>query len=498
VGLYFGRALEIGSWRTPGPGAFPLFLSAAALLYGAVVALRAVWRPADATVSAPRSPSRLALAALGVALIMAAVAFVRPASPYFSALGPAAAVAWYALVLATGALAAALFAGATTALGAVLVGLLLGMSSLDPLVPTVERYASLELGIGLTFAHGLALALVVHHIGLNGLLIALAVALATKLEKAARETLTSGGTSAFLDQPLSLVLLAAVLVTTVAVIWLRPGEAAAAPNGAGPPPLPAHETIWGGALAVLGGAVGLYFAPAGSDGVAERGTIGPGGAPAALAGALVVLGAVQLALAVWRRSPSERGEPPPLARAPATIGAIVLLAILGLLFIGVPIYVLIAGALPPGLTDFLLRYGPVEVAALIILLMMLCVAAAWLLPRGSLVRSLGAVVIGLLLGTIGLDSITGTIRYASVTEWEAAHGLAIGFVAYRIGFNPLLIAIGFVYSAMLEERLRQALLVASGDPLVFVEYPLSRGLLLAAAAVLVVAALLRWWQRRLA
>ena len=51
------------------------------------------------------------------------------------------------------------------------------------------------------------------------------------------------------------------------------------------------------------------------------------------------------------------------------------------------------------------------------------------------------------------------------------------------------LALGFVLGRLLEEKLRQALIVSDGSPLTFVTSPLSLGLLLVAAAALALAVL---------
>ena len=504
--LYLGRDLDIGTFRAPGPGAFPLALSIAVLLFGAAELLRAVaWprRSNDTAGQAPLWRSPIFLAAVALAVIAAAPAFFGPYYPHFARYGVAAVLAWYALALILCAVAASLVPGGslTRALGAVLIGLLLGTSGLDPLITTVERYASVELGLWLIFVHGLILAVVAYHIGLNALLIAAAAALSPKIEKALRESLAGadGSLAAFLDEPVSLALLAAAFAALAAGVWLRLAQSTAAPaagasRAEAAPPLLARPAFWAGAVALLGGIAAFYF----GTGIGLRisselsGAFGPGAAPMALSAALVLVGVVQIAAAIGR-DPAPEGPPRPLSRSPATIGAIVLMTLLVVLLFVLPVAIV---ALGQPAVDFFLRFGPVEFAALTIFILTLCVAAAWLLPRGSFVRALGAVLIGLLLGTLGLDAITGVVRYVMQPDFELAHGLAIGYLAYRMGFNPLLIAIGFLHSEKLENALRQTFLISQGDPAVFADRSYSLALLLAAIAVLAVAAWLRWLQRR--
>jgi TctA family transporter len=67
----------------------------------------------------------------------------------------------------------------------------------------------------------------------------------------------------------------------------------------------------------------------------------------------------------------------------------------------------------------------------------------------------------------------------------AAFGL-IGHVLFRLGCEPAPLLLGFILGPMMEENLRQALLLAHGDWSTFVTRPLSAGLL-ATAALLILA-----------
>lgn len=291
-GLCLGRSLDIGTLGAPGPGAFPLALSLVVLLFGAILLLRAAAPPSDERLP-PRTLLRspVALAGSGLALAAAALAFLGPLSPYFARFGPAPLFWWYVLVLTLGAVAACLAGSPARALGAALIGLLLGMSSLDPLLTTVERYASVEQGIWLNVFHGLILAMVAYHIGLNALLIALALALAT--------------------------LVAAIVAAVAAAVWLRrtqaPVRAETSPTVA---PIYSRPAFWGGAAALLAGAAGLYFgANIGTRAPGDLGGFGPGAAPMALSGAPVLLGAAALASAL--RRPADAATHARLRRRPS-------------------------------------------------------------------------------------------------------------------------------------------------------------------------------------
>jgi putative tricarboxylic transport membrane protein len=63
----------------------------------------------------------------------------------------------------------------------------------------------------------------------------------------------------------------------------------------------------------------------------------------------------------------------------------------------------------------------------------------------------------------------------------------LGDVFIKIGVEPAPMVLGFVLGPMLEENFRRAMLLSTGDPGIFLERPISAGLL--AAATLLLAAL---------
>jgi putative tricarboxylic transport membrane protein len=67
----------------------------------------------------------------------------------------------------------------------------------------------------------------------------------------------------------------------------------------------------------------------------------------------------------------------------------------------------------------------------------------------------------------------------------AAFGL-VGYALLKFGFEMTPLLLGFVLGPLMEENLRRAMRYAQGDPMVFVERPLSAGLLAAAVLLLVV------------
>jgi putative tricarboxylic transport membrane protein len=86
---------------------------------------------------------------------------------------------------------------------------------------------------------------------------------------------------------------------------------------------------------------------------------------------------------------------------------------------------------------------------------------------------------------IGIYSIGNT---ADMVYLTAVFGF-VGYALHKLDFEPAPLALGFVLGRLLEEKLRQALIISDGDPLVFVRSPLSLSLLLVGMAALVISAL---------
>jgi putative tricarboxylic transport membrane protein len=63
-----------------------------------------------------------------------------------------------------------------------------------------------------------------------------------------------------------------------------------------------------------------------------------------------------------------------------------------------------------------------------------------------------------------------------------------GYVALKLDCEPAPLILGFVLGPMMEENLRRALLISRGDPMVFLQEPISLGFLLLAAGLLLVIA----------
>ncbi|NVO13242.1 MAG: tripartite tricarboxylate transporter permease [Rhodoplanes sp.] len=70
----------------------------------------------------------------------------------------------------------------------------------------------------------------------------------------------------------------------------------------------------------------------------------------------------------------------------------------------------------------------------------------------------------------------------------AVFGL-LGFVFQRLNCEPAPLILGFVLGPLMEENLRRALRVSGGDPMIFLNRPISLGLLITAAILLLIVAL---------
>jgi putative tricarboxylic transport membrane protein len=86
----------------------------------------------------------------------------------------------------------------------------------------------------------------------------------------------------------------------------------------------------------------------------------------------------------------------------------------------------------------------------------------------------------LLFSSIGIYSV-----HNSSFEVVLAAGFGVfGYLLFRLGCEPAPLALGFVLGPLLEEKLRTAMLLARGNPITFLQRPISAGLLLAAAVLL--------------
>jgi putative tricarboxylic transport membrane protein len=86
---------------------------------------------------------------------------------------------------------------------------------------------------------------------------------------------------------------------------------------------------------------------------------------------------------------------------------------------------------------------------------------------------------------IGVYTVSNS---AAAVLLAALFGVA-GFVFTRLECEPAPMILGFVLGPLMEENLRRAMRISSGDPMIFLQRPISLGLLLAALALCVLVAL---------
>ena len=77
-----------------------------------------------------------------------------------------------------------------------------------------------------------------------------------------------------------------------------------------------------------------------------------------------------------------------------------------------------------------------------------------------------------------------SVNYSAFNVFETVLFGLVGYLLYKLRCEPAPLLIGFVLGPMLEEYLRRAMVVSRGDPMVFVERPVSAVLLAIAAATL--------------
>ncbi|MDO5371434.1 tripartite tricarboxylate transporter permease [Paracoccus sp. (in: a-proteobacteria)] len=72
----------------------------------------------------------------------------------------------------------------------------------------------------------------------------------------------------------------------------------------------------------------------------------------------------------------------------------------------------------------------------------------------------------------------------------------LGYIMSKLRFEPAPLLLGFVLGPLLEENLRRAMILSRGDPMTFIERPISAGLLVVSLIVLVLVFLPQIRQRR--
>src|SRR4051794_22129911 len=109
------------------------------------------------------------------------------------------------------------------------------------------------------------------------------------------------------------------------------------------------------------------------------------------------------------------------------------IAALGSFFAGSVATMLIAGFAPP-LAELALKFGPADYFSL----MVLGLIAAVVLAHGSVIKAIGMIVLGLLIGLIGTDVNSGVARYSFGLP-ELIDGLGIGTIAMGMfGFSEIM------------------------------------------------------------
>jgi putative tricarboxylic transport membrane protein len=82
-----------------------------------------------------------------------------------------------------------------------------------------------------------------------------------------------------------------------------------------------------------------------------------------------------------------------------------------------------------------------------------------------------------------------TVSNSSAAVLLAAFFGVAGYVFYKLECEPAPLILGFVLGPLMEENLRRAMRISGGDPLIFVQRPISLALLIASLALLVIVAL---------
>jgi TctA family transporter len=88
----------------------------------------------------------------------------------------------------------------------------------------------------------------------------------------------------------------------------------------------------------------------------------------------------------------------------------------------------------------------------------------------------------LLFCAIGVYTVNNS--YSAVVI--AAFFGVVGFVLMRLECEPAPMILGFVLGPLMEENLRRAMKISSGDPMIFLNRPISLGLLIAAGLLLLI------------
>jgi TctA family transporter len=82
-----------------------------------------------------------------------------------------------------------------------------------------------------------------------------------------------------------------------------------------------------------------------------------------------------------------------------------------------------------------------------------------------------------------------TVNNSSAAVLLAAFFGVAGYVFYKLECEPAPLVLGFVLGPLMEENLRRAMRISGGDPMIFVNRPISLGLLIASLLLLLIVAL---------
>jgi TctA family transporter len=91
----------------------------------------------------------------------------------------------------------------------------------------------------------------------------------------------------------------------------------------------------------------------------------------------------------------------------------------------------------------------------------------------------------LLFSAIGVYTVNNNTFEVILT---ALFGI-VGYIFIRLECEPAPLLLGFILGPLMEENLRRAMRISGGDPMIFVNRPISLGLLVAAALLLLIVAL---------
>jgi putative tricarboxylic transport membrane protein len=91
----------------------------------------------------------------------------------------------------------------------------------------------------------------------------------------------------------------------------------------------------------------------------------------------------------------------------------------------------------------------------------------------------------LLFSAIGVYTVNNSTFEVLLT---ALFGV-LGYIFIRLEMEPAPMLLGFVLGPLMEENLRRAMRISGGDPMIFIERPISLGLLIAAFILLILVAL---------